>query len=165
MFKFMKDELKVTGFSTFMLFAIPAVLALAAIWWLAFGEGLHYFTRELDQEKRHAIAVGAEVLPKEPIQVKIHTERNASLTVTKAEIDGDKLWAYVSNQGQSTIQYGRLWWNLIAPDGTVVNGGAWYIISLGGPQFIRPGQTAEINTTIKGDPRAVAIEVGVEGER
>jgi hypothetical protein len=51
------DKQEIKGVSTFFYWSIPAVLALAAIWWLAFGEGLHMFNRQLAQEKRSAVAV------------------------------------------------------------------------------------------------------------
>lgn len=84
------DQVEIKGLSQFFYFAIPAVLALAAIWWLVFGQGLHYFRRELSQEKRHSEIVGAIVLPKAPMNIKISDSRDAAVRVDRAEIEGGR---------------------------------------------------------------------------
>lgn len=158
-------DVNIRGVSTFFLFAIPAVLALGALWWLAFGEGLHYFRRELSQEKRHAEAVGAGVLPKNPIEIKIIENRVASVRVDRAEIDGGDLWVYYKNFGQSRKEYIRYQWRLIAPDGTIVQSQEGYpsiYSKTSSPDSLMPGQRAEMRLKITADPRAVILEIEMQ---
>ena len=153
------------GISMFFYFAIPAVLAVAAIWWLAFGEGLHYFERELSQEKRHAEIVGASPLPKESLKLETHVSRECPLVIDRAEIDGSELYVYIHNAGSANIEYAKLFANLLAPDGTVVASGGGYIaISFNGPEIMRPGMKAELRGSIPTDPRGVILRLEMIGD-
>lgn len=155
-------DINVRGISTFFLFAIPAVLALAALWWLAFGQGLHYFRRALSQEKRHAEIVGAVVLPKEPLKITISDRRDAAVRIDRAEIDGGDLWIYYKNFGSSTSSSIQFTWKLYAPDGTVVKS-QWGYASIHGydnaPDQLDPGERGELHLKIPPDARAVRIDL------
>lgn len=153
------DEIKISGVSQFFLFAIPAVLALAALWWLAFGEGLHYFRRALSQEKRRAEVVGAVSLPREPIKIEIKNSRENPVVIDRAEVDGGELYVYVTNRGRATVKWMQLRWALKAPDGTIVASKDWLLESYGGPAELASGERAELHIKIKADPRAVVLEL------
>lgn len=158
----MKNEIEITGVSQFFFFAIPAVLALAGIWWLAFGEGVHYFRRALSQEKRHAEIVGAAVLPKAPIKITLSDRRDAAVKIDRAEIDGGDLWIYYRNLGQSRVTYIQFTWRLIAPDGTVIKADDGYIeisSNNSAPGSLEPGERGEARLKIESDPRAVTLDV------
>jgi hypothetical protein len=156
------EEIKFTGISTFFLFAIPAVLALAALWWLAFGQGVHYFRRELSQEARHNEIVGAKVLPKSPIQIHLSNHRDSPLIIDRAEIDGGDLWVYYKNTGQSNVSGLRLRWQLIAPDETILKASEGYIHIYSendAPDELGPGQRGEAKYKLPSDPRAVKLDL------
>lgn len=158
----MKHEIEISGVSQFFYFAIPAILALAAIWWLAFGEGLHYFRRALSQEKRHAEIVGAVILPKGPIKITLSDSRDAAVRVDRAEIDGGDLWIYYKNFGQQRATSIQFTWRLIAPDGTVIKADDGYIeISAenSAPGSLEPGERGEAQLKIKSDPRAITLDI------
>jgi len=160
----MKQEIDFTGLSTFFYFAIPAVLAIAAIWWLAFGEGLHYFRRTLSQEKRHAEIVGAAILPKEPLKIHLTEGRGQVLRIERAEIDGDDLWIYYRNTGNSSVQLIRYRWKLIAPDGTVVKSEDNYVSIHSenkAPDALDAGERGEAHIKIESDPRAVTLDLSL----
>jgi hypothetical protein len=150
------------GVSTFFYFAIPAVLALAALWWLAFGQGLHFFVRQISQEQRAATAVGADPLPKESMKITISDPRDAAVRVEKVEIDGGDLWVYYKNFGATRASYIKLLWRLVGPDGTVLKSREGYVDiysrnSAAGS--LEPGERGEAQFKIPSDPRSVRLDV------
>jgi hypothetical protein len=160
----LSDDVNVRGVSTFFLFAIPAVLALAAVWWLAFGQGLHYFKRELSQEQRSAEAVGASALPAEPLKIVITDEKDAAVRVDRVEIDGKRVWLYYKNFGQSRVSdFIEVSWRLRAIDGTVIKSKSTYanLIDYDAPGGLGAGERAEAKFDIVSDPRAVVFEIGM----
>jgi len=159
-----ESKVEISGVSQFFYFAIPAVLALAAIWWLSFGQGLHYFRRALSQEKRHAEIVGAAVLPKAAMKIKIVDARDAAVRIDRAEIDGGDLWVYYKNVGHSRASDIGLTWRLIAPDGTVVKAHSGYVMIYSennAPDSLEPGERGEAHYDIPSDPRAVTLELAM----
>jgi hypothetical protein len=159
----MQHSIEIEGLSQFFYFAIPAVLGLAAIYWLAFGEGLHYFRRVLSQEKRHAEIVGARILPREPMKITIHHQLGESLTVDRAEIDGGDLWVYYKNTGASGVRGIQLTWRIVAPDGTVIKAGDRQYVSVysknDAPDELDAGERGEAHFKIPSDPRAVTLDL------
>lgn len=156
------SDLKVRGLSAFFYFAIPAVLAIAALWWLAFAGELHMLSRTLSQEKRSAVAVGAADLPKEPIKLQIEQRRNSPLSIDRAEIDGRDLWVYYRNVSKSPITYIQLPVRQIAPDGTVVSAYGSYVSVYSennAPDTLDGGQRGEAHYRINLDPRTVILEI------
>lgn len=156
-------DINIKGLSTFFYFAIPLVLAVAAVWWLMFADGLHIFLRTVSQEKRHAEIVGATTLPKAPIKIVIDDYRDAPIVVARAEIDGSDLWIYYKNVGQSTVSGIEYNWRLIAPDGTVIKAQSSYIsvYARNAPDSLNPGERGEAKLSIPSDPRAVTLQVGM----
>jgi hypothetical protein len=153
----MSDEVKVEigGVSKFFLFAIPAVLALAAIGWLAFVTGVVDFSRTVSQEARHAEAVGAAPLPKKAIEVVLKNKRGECRVVDKAEVDGSDIWVYWHNACGGSTENTTVEWRGLAPDGTVVASG-WHYTDT----ELAAGDKAEFHfNRVSIDPRIAAIEV------
>lgn len=157
------DEIKLTGISTLALWAIPLVLALGAIYWLVFIRGAHGFSRELSQERRHNEIVGAKVLPKSAIEIKIKNRADNPIQITRAEIDGGELWVWYQNDGQSRKEFIQIRWGLVSPDGTVIKQGYRYAGSVYGAEELDPGEKGEAHVEIKSDPRADRLQVEVGG--
>jgi hypothetical protein len=152
-----EQKITIKGLSTAALFTIPALLAVAAILWLSFGEEIHVFNRSVSQEKRHAEAVGAATLPTAPYSIVIKNKPRECRVIDRAEIDGTDLWVYWHKncsgtefrEGSDTIR-----WSLVSPNNTIIASGFEYT-------HVDPaiGQQAEFHTEIRADPRAVAIEL------
>jgi len=160
----MEHKMDIKGFSTFMYFAIPLVLAIAAVWWLAFGQGLHYFRRGLSQEKRRNEVVGAKILPQEPIKIRLKNLRDDAVQIERADIDGGDLYLYYRNKSHSRSSSIRFEWRLKAPDGTVVAAKDGYMSIYAvnnAPDSLEAGELGEAHLTISPDPRAVVLEVRV----
>lgn len=149
------------GISTFFYFAIPAVLAIAALWWLAFGEGIHYFTRALSQEQRAAEWVGAKVKPRAPLKIEIDTAPDAQVKIDRANFDGGDLWIYYSSEGGA--EFIKCNWKEYAPDGTIVASKERIYPTVDGegqsPDSLGPGERAELHLKVLSDPRAVSIKI------
>lgn len=148
----MDTKFTISGFSQLAYFAIPAVLGLAAIYWLAFGQGLHYFRRELSQESRHNIVVGAKILPKSPIDIQFSGKRDGTIKITRAEIDGGDVWVWYQNVGQSRAIFIDISWSLLSPDGTVIKQYKNYASSYYGAQELDAGEKGEFHFPITSDP-------------
>lgn len=146
------------GAEIFLLFSIPLTLALAAGYWLAFGEGLHYFRRAVSLEKRRAEIVGAAPLPVAPMEIKIKSERGMPVRITRAEIDGNAVFVYAVNDSDGSVEYVKLEWKLLSPDGTTI--ASEYDFSglrFGGPHVFQPREKAEFKIKISADPRASVL--------
>lgn len=159
------EKFRFDGVSQFFYAAIPAVLALAAIWWLAFGQGLHYFRRALSQEKRHAEIVGAAILPKTPLKIRISDTRDAAVQIDRAEIDGGDLWIYYKNTGDFKKGSIRFTWKQISPDGTVVSSLSGFADVYGenrAADSLDPGERGELHLKIEPDPRAVILDIRMQ---
>lgn len=149
-----------SGFNALAYAAIPAALAIGALYWLAFGKGLHYFGRELSQEQRAASWVGAMVAPKEPVKIEALNAPDAVVRIDRLQFDGGDLWIYYSASGEATFI--RYFWKQYAPDGTVVTAGDGYPSIQGegqSPDDLRAGEKAELHLKIKTDPRTVRMTV------
>jgi hypothetical protein len=156
------EEIKISGVSQFFFYAIPAVLALAALWWLAFAEGAHSFRRLLSQEKRHAEIVGAAKLPKAPMKITVKNSRDESLEIDRAEIDGKDLWIYYKNVGPGSVRAIQLEWRLIAPDGTVLKAEKGHVSIYSendAPDALDAGERGEAKYKLPSDPRAVSLDL------
>lgn len=160
-----KQEVKISGVSHAFYFAILWILAMAAIAWLSFYMSLHYFRRELAQERRRAEAVGADPLPQEKINIKIVNPRDGSIRVTKVEIDGGDVFVYYKNVTQQRVEWIKFAWKLMAPDGTVIKSYSSYagLSFTGGSAELDPGQSAELKIKIDADPRGATFEIRMEG--
>lgn len=104
----------------FFLMGIPLMLGLGAAAWLGVYAGTHDFKRQLSQEDRAAIAVGAPVRPKGPMKIDIVPSR--CLPIMRADIDGSVLRLYVENLC-GPITYMRWSWTMLSPDGTAIHSG------------------------------------------
>jgi hypothetical protein len=125
----MKDEgLESTaskGIGGFFFAAIPWVLAAGASGWLAFYMMFHESRKELSQEERRAIYVGAKDRPSAKIQVVLEPGADC-LHVVKIDYDAPELMVYVENHCSRRLEYPKLKWLLASPDGTSLRDGHDY---------------------------------------
>jgi len=155
-------DINFRGISTFSLFAIPAVLGLAAIYWLTFVRGAHRFGKEVSQENRRNVYVGAKVLPKEPIKLEPKNIESEPLQIDTIDLDGDYALVRFHNSGHRPIHYAQVLYKGYAPDGTVVAHDSNYVIS--GDETIDPGEKMEWRSKyFKDDPRVVRVVFTMTG--
>jgi hypothetical protein len=126
---------------------------------LAFGRGVHSFSRELSQEARHNIVVGAKILPKDAIDIKFAGRPDDVIKITRAEIDGGDVWVWYQNVGQSSMKFIEYHWSLVSPDGTVIKQGGTYASIGDGAQELDPGEKGEVHFSIVSDPRAKTLKL------
>ena len=157
----MDTKVTITGISQLAYFAIPAVLGLAAIYWLAFGQGVHYFRRQLSQEARHNEVVGAKILPKNAIDIQFAGRPDAAVKITRAEIDGGDVWLWYQNVGQGRAMFIKFTWSLLSPDGTVIKQDSVYARTYDGAQELDPEEKGEVHFPIVSDPRAKTLKISV----
>jgi len=159
----MTEDVRVNfkGLSTFFFFAIPAVLGLAAVYWLAFGKDLHYFRREMSQEDRHNEVVGAKILPKNAIDIQFFNKPDDVIAITRAEIDGGEVWVWYQNVGQFRATFIEFHWSLVSPDGTVIKQDDNYAAVYRGAGELDPGEKGEVHFPIISDPRAKTLKLRV----
>jgi hypothetical protein len=143
------------------LWTIPLSLGLAGSVWLGFYIGVHDFRRELSQEDRAAIVVGAEVRPKGKMKITIETP--FCVSVTRADLDGSALRLYAKNDCHQDISYLAWYYALVAPNGTVLHEG--YTNSCAVPRH--PTDLAECvfdgYSSLTIDDRAASIRVWTMG--
>jgi hypothetical protein len=73
--------------------------------------------------------------------------------IERAFIDGDQLTAYITNHCTDTPNYAQLHWEVVAPDGTIIQHGYEnYKV----PK-LSPGETGEISVELPSDPRAAKV--------
>ena len=125
--------------------------------------GAHSFRRVLSQERRHAIVVGAAKLPTDPYKIRLPNQRDSSLRITSAEIDGSDVWVYYQNAGQGRVRFIELRWSLISPNGTQIKSGWHYADTEGGAGELDPGEKGECKLEIASDPRAETLDVRISG--
>lgn len=133
-------------------------LGLGASVWFGVYMGVHQFRRELSQEERAAIVVGAEVRPTEKIAVAL--SQSGCVRVTRADLDGRNLIIYTSNGCHRELTYVEWHWEELSPSGTVVHGG-WTNWQCPAPRL--PGDSAECRfDNIELDDRAASMRVWVK---
>jgi hypothetical protein len=145
---------------TLALWAIPLALGIAASVWLGFAMATHGWFRELSQEQRRAVYVGAGDMPRE--KLKIETPNAGCLKIEKVDLDGRTATVYVRSHCRGEMRYSLdLQWQLVSPDGTIIGFNKTYGSILGGPNKLDPGQRGEYVFSgwqgIKVDPRAEKI--------
>jgi hypothetical protein len=121
------EELRINIFGLRWLYTamIPWALALGAIGWLGFYMAFHEDRKELSQEERRAIYVGAGTRPHAKIEV-ILDASNECVEVKKVDYDAPELVGYIQNHCRDAHQYARINWALVSPDGTSLRNGSDY---------------------------------------
>lgn len=159
-------NINIEGVSTFFYFSIPAILALAAVYWLVFTDGFITVRRGLIMDKRHNEIVGARKLPKSTIALVLTNTERSKLKIARAEIYGTNLTVWIRNDGDKPAGriiggYGsiNLTWRSISPDGTVI-GSDMNCLSYN--VNLLPGQVAEYKTTVPSDRRTERLELEVD---
>lgn len=140
----------------FFLFAIPAVLGIAASIWLGVYIGIHNFRRELSQEDRRAVFVGAYQRPKS--KLRIETPAMRCLKITHVDLDGGTATVYFQNNCTGETTNRMLRYQTLAPDGTVLHGG-WDWTYTGS---LKGGEQAEVIEKLELDDRAAGIRFWIE---
>jgi hypothetical protein len=106
------------GVGWYFLAAIPFVLGMGASVWFGVYIGAHNFRKQLSQEQRGAVYVGADPRPKSRLSIQIKAVD--CVHITKADIDGRTLMLYASNDCHNSIRYLEWHWQLLSPDGTAI---------------------------------------------
>ena len=164
----MGDEMNEDGinngarsFGKLCLMLIPWALGIGASVWLGVWIGVHQFRHELSQEERRNIEVGAQVLPKQKINLQLNKPSNSCRKIEKADFDDGVLVVYFRNTCQSASDYDMIGWNALAPDGTIISSAEHYTNML-----IGGGQRAEWHTeswmAVPSDERIVTLQVWVK---
>lgn len=99
---------------------IPLALALGASTWLGFYIGVHKFNRQLSQEDRAAIAVGAWERPKSRIVIDRQSGQKFCAGVTRADVDGETIRLYATNDCGKTLTDMAYHWEALSPNGTII---------------------------------------------
>lgn len=156
-------DINIRGLSTFFLFAIPAVLGLAAIYWLFFVRGVIDVRRGMVMDSRHNEIVGAAKLPRGAVQMVIAGGIPNGPVIERAEIYGANLTVWVRNDGDKPwgARYPRsikIIWKAMSPDGTVIASDDRFC---GYGVDISPMQVAEFKFSIEADKRMERLELSL----
>lgn len=140
----------------FFLFAIPAVLGIAALMWLSAYIGVMKYKHELSQQERAAIYVGVKDPPKE--KLKINVERRDCTEIVGVDVNGKDLLLYAKNGCHKRLDYLTWNWELTSPDGTTIDSGYTNLCP-----HPKPGLKAECRMKISDDERGVSLTVWTKG--
>lgn len=152
--------------SVLILAAVPAVLGIGAIYWLTFGEGLHSFDRQMatesraDQQiKRRAEIVKAVPLPAAPLKIILSQKANATIRITRAEVDNGSGTIYWEHFGHLHECYLELHIKALAPDGTTISGDEKYTDDPDGGTD--RGDKGELSFTYPADDRTAVVKLSL----
>lgn len=113
------------NFGRFFLFMIPWAVGVAAVVWLGVFITLHNFKQQIKQEhkaetqeQRAAAYSGAAERP--TAQIKIEIVRNDCSTISRVDVDGDRLVMYGKNTCHKKLSYFAYHWQLLSPNGLVL---------------------------------------------
>jgi hypothetical protein len=160
-----KFELKETGGKGYAYFAlIPALLAGAALMWLAFFTGIvdwrqgqNAIAKQATIEGRMDNRVGVNGTLTKPVDLII--TNHTCLKIERAFLDGTSVTMYLHNQCHSSLEYYEWHWKAIAPDGTII--GSNYANDDSG---LDVGDKAEKTMTMPGDPRIEKVIVWAKND-
>lgn len=108
----------------FALSAIPWALGMGASVWLGVYVGVHHFRREVSQEQRGAVAVGAAERPKSKIAFDFTSAQTYCAGVTRGDIEGSTMRLYATNDCSKGPLTGMDWrYEMLSPNGTVLHAG------------------------------------------
>jgi hypothetical protein len=128
--------------------------------WLGFFHDWHEIDRTVLIEQRHAEAVGAKPLPKEPVKFALRAMRhNGCVTIDRIEFDGEAMWAYY--HADCPGSFVRWMARQKSPDGTIIDN--WYMWIVANSHLYR-GDRGEIKSDVLWhlDPRTETVEVWAE---
>jgi hypothetical protein len=153
-----KTELKVSGgIGAFFFALIPWALGTGAAAWLAFGVGVHEAHRQMDAEKRIAVAVGEHAKPTAPYKL---TLEQGKFFIESARYDGHSLEMYYRNEGHARLYNYCFRWQQKAADGTILGGDERCFPA--SEKALRPGERAELQETFDVDDRTTEIVLGFD---
>ena len=145
-------DIKISGVSQFFFAAIPWILGLAALTWLAFFSGWFNFSHYVTVLKRMDNRVGVFRPLKNP--VKLTLKKEGCLHVERGFLDGNTVTMYIKNDCTHPVDYYEWHWKAIAPDGTVI--AQQYSNTNDG---MEAGETVERTMDVTGDRRTVEVVV------
>lgn len=140
------------GIGSFFFFAIPAVLAGAALMWLAFYTGVIDWQKTQRVEGRMDNRVGVNGQLTMPVDLVIGNR--SCLKIDRAFLDGDSVTMYLDNQCHTRLDYYEWHWKAVSPDGTTIKEN--YENTLDG---IDDGEKLEKTMSLPDDNRIVKIIV------
>ena len=137
----------------FFLSLIPWALGIGFVVWFGAFVGVAKYKHDLEQEKRSAIYVGAETLPKE--KIKIEVIDHDCTKIIRADVKGMDLIVYAKNECLKNINYLAWHWTALSPDNTAIASG--YTNQC--PRPILPGDKSECKMIISNDNRTSTLRL------
>lgn len=114
-------EASARNFGRLALAIIPWALAIGASAWLGFYVGVNDMLRSRAQERRAAIAVGVSAPLEAPIVIDLKSRQTYCAPVTKADLDGEVLRLYVTNNCRTKLSSLEWHYDALSPDGTIID--------------------------------------------
>lgn len=148
------------NFGRLALMCIPFALGIGASVWLGAYIGVHDFEKQLSQEGRAAIAVGAAVRPTAKIKIEIKPQPCAA--VTRADLEGQTLRLYATNDCGQRIRYMVWKYAFVSPNGTVLKDGWTNLCPLPAEKGDKAECLFESWQRITVDDRAATVRVWTE---
>lgn len=142
-------------------------LAVASSVWLGTYVEAHQFKKELSQEERRAIFVGAYQRP--TAKIRVETPNETCLMVTHADLDGVIISAYVQNNcdGKKVLYNFKIYYQAVAPNGTLLEG-SWLrsVDARLSPERLEPGEQGEFvfRYAVDVDDRTAAVRIWFESD-
>lgn len=156
------------NFGRLALSAIPWVLGMGSSVWFGVYLGLHQFRREISQEQRAAVAVGAQARPKGKIAFDFTAAQTYCAGITRGDVEGATMRLYAFNDCHKPLT-GMDWhYEMLSANGTVLHAGKTNQFShVSCPTPTQPGDSAECvfgnqnyySTEIPIDDRVVTMRV------
>jgi hypothetical protein len=130
--------------------------AVGSLLWFTLIKDVHLFRRELSQEERRAVYVGAEQRPKGAIKIQIANREKNCVKVTRADVDGRYVSVYYENVCSAPVDGQLVELTLKSPDGSVLGRDREQVNRL---DNIPAGERGEIIFMITPDARAASLEI------
>lgn len=151
-------DINIRGVSFFFYGLVPWALAIGAMGWLVFGEGLKEAVRHDQLEHRRAEAVAAPDPAHAPLTVEL--DQSGFIHLDKVVMDGPDLTINYRNRNGKRACFIKLHAQEIAPNGDSVKDEGDYA----NPGELAPGEAAQTSWNIGLDWRATLVRVRVDGQ-
>lgn len=138
---------------------VPWALGIGAMAWLGVYAYQHTLRRELSQEERAAVYVGAKERP--TAKIKILVEPSGCLVFDRVELDGAMLNGYF--HATCAEHFIQLFHKLKSPDGTVISSGDDFVFAGSADTCLAAKEKAEFKVNVRTDDRAESIALRLDG--
>lgn len=91
--------------------------------WFGVYLGIHQFRREVSQEQRAAVQVGAAERPKNKIAFDFATAQTYCAGVTRGDIEGATMRLYATNDCHKPLTGMNWYYEMLSPNGTILHAG------------------------------------------